>query len=129
MLINIIPNPRQMRRALWHNVLVKTGVLGQVPECKRGLPGAVRPRDYMAYRSLGHFFHLPILYHNFRGGCAASPRLDVDDDYLRMVEETRQRRRFAREAAGDYHGRRVVEAICAARAPREQQPFAGSRAS
>ena len=27
------------------------------------------------------------------------PRLDVDDDKLWMIEETRQRRRFAREAA------------------------------
>ena len=41
----------------------RTGVLWQVPERKRRLPGTVRPRDYMAYRSLGHFFHLPILYH------------------------------------------------------------------
>ena len=29
----------------------RTGVLWQVPERKRRLPGAVRPRDYMAYRS------------------------------------------------------------------------------
>ena len=53
--------------------------------------------------------------------------MDVDDDKLWMVEETGQRRRFAREAAGDVHGRRVVEALGAASAPREQQPFAGSR--
>lgn len=65
--------------------------------------------------------------YQIRGGCAASPRLDVDDDYLRMVEEPRKRRRFTRKAAGDDHGRRVVEAIGASCAPREQQPFAGSR--
>ena len=41
----------------------RAGVLGQVPKRKRRLPGAVRPRDYMAYRSLGHSFHLMILYH------------------------------------------------------------------
>ena len=50
----------------------RAGVFGQVPERKSRLPRAVRPRDYMAYRSLGHFFHLPILYHNF--SAAEAPR-------------------------------------------------------
>ena len=47
----------------------RAGVLGQVPERKRRLPGAVRPRDYMAYRSR-LFAHFYVLY-QIRGRCAA----------------------------------------------------------
>ena len=39
----------------------RTGVLGPVPARKRRLPGAVRPRDYMAYWSR-LFVHFLLLY-------------------------------------------------------------------
>ena len=65
-------------------VLHRAGVLGQIPERKRRLPRAVRPRDYMAYRSLGHFFHLPILYHNFSAAFAPLCGLCVKNPCARI---------------------------------------------
>ena len=78
----------------------RAGVLGQVPERKRRLPGTVRPRDNMAYRSrlFAHSFDIipnprrmrramaedPIHVPSADGGLRASLGLPVWTD-LRML--------------------------------------------